>query len=357
VNPADLDAVWRAVDAPAASGGLAGKPAPGLDPRLGVLLAIDSQQLRHILIPADGAAEQPAKAATKGLEVTVDELQADDRPPRRYVDVACRDATMHANFTAIAAEIVEELTAGLGDSQRTLERILARWRWFWDTPPAGLTETEAVGLFGELWFLEFWLDPIDVAVLRAWTGPRRDRHDFKWPAASVEVKATRARSDGSASHRISTLDQLEDPAQGQLYLFSLRVSPDPIAAHSLNASIERIRRTLSAHAELLHEFDERVATLGYSPAQRERYDTPFRVVAEELYRVDAEFPRLTRNSFIDGAVPTGVGGIGYSLDLAACAPWRVATAPGAEAHRLRQGLSAETHIQSHSSNESSKMSS
>jgi hypothetical protein len=338
MNPGDLDAVWRAVDAPTAAGGLAGKPAPGLDPSLGVLLAIDSQHLRHLLVPADEAAEPPATAATKGLEVTVDELQADDRPQRRYFDVACRDATMHPNFTAVVAEIVEELSTGIGDSQNTIERILARWRWFWDTPPAGLTDTEAVGLFGELWFLEFWLDPIDAAVLHAWTGPQRDRHDFKWPAASVEVKATRARSDRSASHRITTLDQLEDPEQGQLYLFSLRVTPDPIATHSLNASIERIRGTLSDRAELLHQFDERVASLGYSPAHRDRYDTPFRVVAEELYRVDSEFPRLTRDSFADGAVPTGVDKIGYSLDLAACAPWRVASALGEESHRLRESL-------------------
>jgi hypothetical protein len=246
---------------------------------------------------------------------------------------------MHPNFTVVAAEIVDELGARPGDGRKAIEDILARWRWFWDTPPAGLTDSEAVGLFGELWFLEFWLEPIDAAVLRAWTGPERDRHDFKWAAASVEVKATRARSDGSASHRISTLDQLEDAEQGQLYLFSLRVSPDPIAAHTLNASIERIRRALSDRAELLQGFDERIATLGYSPVHRDRYDTPFRVVAEELYRVDSAFPRLTRNSFANGVVPTGVDRIGYSLDLVACAAWRVATGPGAESHALRRGLS------------------
>lgn len=282
----------------------------------------------------------PPKAATKGLEVTVDELQADDRLPRRYFDVACRDSTMHANFTAVAAEIVEELAAGPRDHRKTLERILARWRWFWDESSVGLTDTEAVGLFGELWFLEFWLNPIDIAVLRGWTGPERDRHDFKWPAASVEVKTTRARSDGSASHRISTLDQLENPEQGQLYLFSLRVTPDPLAAHSLNASVERIRRTLSDRAELLHEFDTRVAVLGYSPAQRERYDTPLKVVAEELYRVDVDFPRLTNASFVRGTVPSGVDAISYSLDLVACAPWRIASAPGAESRQLREGLRA-----------------
>lgn len=66
MTAADLDAVWRAVDAPTARGGLAAKLAPGLDPQLGVLLAIDSQQLRHLLVPADEAAEPPAQGRDEG---------------------------------------------------------------------------------------------------------------------------------------------------------------------------------------------------------------------------------------------------------------------------------------------------
>jgi hypothetical protein len=219
--------------------------------------------------------------------------------------------------------------------------VLARWRWFWETPDAGLTDTEAVGLFGELWFLEFWLGPIDAATLGCWTGPARDRHDFKSPLASVEVKATRARTDGAASHRITTLDQLEDPETGQLHLFSLRLTPDPIGAHSLNASVDRIRNSLSASPDLLHDLDEHLARVGYSPADRDRYDSPWRVTAEELYRVDRDFPRLTRDSFIEGAVPPGVDKIGYTLDLAACIQWRIATAPGLESQRMREQLSEQ----------------
>ncbi len=335
---ADLEAVWGAVDQTVRAGDLAGRPAPRLDKSNGVLLALDRDQRRHVLIPAGPEDDPPARPTTKGLGITVDELRVGEETPTRYYDVACRDSSMNPNFTAVAAEILEELATGPKEVRDILEHILARWRWFWEAPPSGLSDTEAVGLFGELWFLEFWLDPIDVHTLTAWTGPRADRHDFKWPAASVETKATRARTDGAATHRISSLDQLEDPAKGDLYLFSLRVSPDPIATHTLNDSVARIRQSLSGRAELLHLFDERLGTLGYSPAHQDRYDTPLRVVAEELYRVDTNFPRLTKDSFVGGAVPTGVDGIAYSLDLVACAPWRVATAPGAQSRELRQSL-------------------
>jgi hypothetical protein len=245
---------------------------------------------------------------------------------------------MHPNFTAVAAEIIEALQADDRDVLESLESILDRWRWFWGVVPDVLTQEQAVGLFGELWFLEFWLPPIDAAVLRAWTGPAGDRHDFKWTAASVEVKATRVRSDGAAKHRISSLDQLEAPEQGQLHLFSLRATVDPIGSHSLNASVDRLRATLAARPELLHQFDERLGLLGYNPSHRQHYDTPLRVIAEELYRVDEGFPRLIPDSFPDG-VPNGVDDIAYTLDLMACAPWRVATAPSAEARQLRTTLS------------------
>jgi hypothetical protein len=339
VNPGDLEAAWAAVETPSSAGNLAGKPGPGVPPDIGAFLAVDSKNLRHLLLPASDTDEAPVRRATKGLEITIDELKVADHPARRYFDVACRDPTAHPNFTLVATDILRELAADPADTARVLDRVLALWRWFWETPAAGLADTEAVGLFGELWFLEFWLGPINAATLSCWTGPTRDRHDFKSSLASVEVKATRARTDGAASHRITTLDQLEDPETGQLHLFSLRVTPDPIGAHSLNASVDRIRNSLSKSPELLHDLDEHLAQVGYSPADRDRYDNPWRVVAEELYRVDVDFPRLTRESFFEGGVPPGVDKIGYTLDLAACIQWRIATAPGLEAQRIREQLS------------------
>jgi Putative PD-(D/E)XK family member, (DUF4420) len=337
MNAQQLEPVWQGIEVPTTRGVLSGRVAPDLDPDRGVLLAVDHGGLRHLLIPADADSEPPKERATKGLVIDVDELRVSDAPPRRYFDVACQDTAMHANFTAVAAEILDALEDANADVVESLATILARWRWFWGVVPEALGEDEVIGLFGELWFLEYWLDPVDTATLRAWTGPAGDRHDFKWPTASVEVKATRARSDGAAKHRISSLDQLDPPEQGQLYLFSLRVTLDPIAANSLNGSVDRIRESLAARPELLHAFNERLGLLGYNPAHRTQYDKRFRVVAEELYRLDEGFPRLSGDSFPAG-VPAGVDEIAYTLDLAACAPWRIATAPGEVARQLRATL-------------------
>lgn len=338
MNRADLESVWEGIDTPKAIQGLAGRPAPYLRPALGVLLAIDGHGLRHLLIPGPIDKTPPDKSVTHGLEVRIDDLAVGEQPSRSYLDVQCTDAAMHHNFSAVATEILEALELDPANPAKSLERIFARWRWFWGVPPEALSAEAAVGLFAELWFLEFWLDPIDGRTLTGWTGPSADRHDFKWTSFSVEVKATRARFDGAPTHRISRLDQLEEPEQGALYLFSMRATPDPVAAHSLNASVERIRAALDPEQHLVAMFNERLAAVGYSPAHREHYDTPLRVVAEELYRVDDGFPRLCRASFPNG-IPNGVDKIAYTLDLVACASFLLATAPGETSMAIRATVS------------------
>lgn len=332
----DLEAIWERLARPAARGDLVGEQAP--ESTTGAMLALDGEGRRHLLIPALASAEELSQPPIRGTGATVEDLRVDDRPVRRYFDVACRDMTMHENFSAVALEILESLEDG-GDIRARLDSIFNRWRWFWKVAPEAMSPETAIGLFGELWFMEFWLGPVDADVLDAWTGPVGDRHDFKWPRASIEVKATRVKSDGPARHRISRLDQLEDPGSGTLHLFSLRVAIDEIGGHSLNRSIARLREQLATAPELLASFEERIGIVGYSPAHAHHYEVPLRVVGEELYRVDGKFPRLTADSFPDG-LPAGIDNIGYTLDLAACGDWRIATKPGPESGSLRSSLAA-----------------
>lgn len=341
MNQSDLEEIWDGLGSPTAKGDLVGQPAP-LDEGgtgVGAILAADAHGRRHALIPAPSDAKGLSQPSIRGIGVSVDELRVDGLPVRHYFDVACRDMTMHENFSAIVVEILETLGSDTADVGQALNSIFDRWRWFWKVAPDALSSEIAIGLFGELWFLEYWLGPVDAKVLAAWTGPKGDRHDFKWPEASIEVKATRVRSDGSAKHRISRLDQLEDPEQGVLYLFSLRVTTDDIGGNSLNQSVRRLREKLAVAPELLASFDERIGLLGYNPAHARHYDAPLRVVGEELFRVEGEFPRFTKSTFPAGP-PKGVDDISYALNLAACKDWLVASKPGDESQALRATLSA-----------------
>jgi hypothetical protein len=195
-----------------------------------------------------------------------------------------------------------------------------------------LSEAGALGLFGELWFLDRWASFPEA--VNTWHGPEANRHDFSGQRLAVEVKTTASHAVGPPRHHIATLDQLDAPSDGPLFLFSLQAIPEAGAGNTLPALIERLHSRLSRR-DLQAKLDQGLALAGWSPAVAARHQTTYRVAAERLYRVDDGFPRLTRTSFI-GGLPTGVDDVGYSLDLAACAQWLVASAADEATSMLAQ---------------------
>jgi hypothetical protein len=161
---------------------------------------------------------------------------------------------------------------------------------------------------------------------------------------SVEVKTAACTPGTIPVHTITSLDQLDMPEVGQLYLFSFHVVDDALAANSLPLLVEQVFTTLSSDPDALVFFSERLAKVGYNPADGARYLRPLRVVSEGLYRVDESFPRLTRESFGSG-LPPGIAEVSYTLSMGACLPWRIASSssdPPAEFLRhSRNGLATD----------------
>lgn len=323
----DLIARWSALPAPAIQGELSGVRVPGMLEEPPVWIARDVSGRRHILIEVVEGSQPLQHRATRALEVRTDRLRVAGAPAAMYIDLTCVDAAHERTFAAVAQDIIAAVKVSGADRLTVIVRTLDRWRSFWSVDPAGLSREAALGLFGELWFMSRWMEPIAVALVR-WQGPAGARHDFQWETASVEVK-TSATVAGPVVHRVANIDQLADPETGTLYLFSLQVADDAIAANSLPALIDRITELLTDYPDASRLFADRLGQAGYSPAHVDRYRRPLRIISEELFRVDGDFPRLTRGSFPAG-LPPGVNGISYSLSIAACGPWRLASSPFAE---------------------------
>ena len=289
-----------------------------------VWLGLDSDHRRHLLVRATGEDVGQQLLKTHGLKATTERLAIEDEAADVWVDIVCLDAALNDTFATVADDLATETK---DDSRSLLDAVrqtLRRWRWFWGVDSSGLSVEAALGIFGELWFLDRWTTLPDA--MGTWLGPTGSRHDFVSSKVSVEVKATRVRADGPARYRITSLDQLDDPETGELYLFSLTVAPDDNASNSLPSLLMVVRGRLRNHPELLGLLDRRLAEAGWTPAAAERHAQCFRVTAEELYRVRAGFPRLTHGSF-PGGLPTGVDQLTYTIDLAACEEFRVAIAP------------------------------
>jgi hypothetical protein len=322
VTPEEFQSRWRELPVPTLAGQLeASEVADGS----GVWVARDGANRQHLLVRVPDSVTLDV-TGTHGLSVSVAPHRIPNQPDAAYIDLVCLDQAVAATFAAVAADIAgETIEAGPDARRNQVVTALNEWRWFWGVDPARLSATDAIGLFGELWFLIRWVG-VSADSVSAWDASNGARHDFQWPEHSVEVKATS--QSGSVVHTVRHLEQLADAETGDLYLYSLRVARDALAANTLNSLVEVATSALSDQPEARAELLTKLGQRGFSPAGRDQSSVPYRVVEENLYTVTGDFPRLTRDSFPDG-LPNGITSVSYQLDMNACSDWRVASAPNA----------------------------
>jgi Putative PD-(D/E)XK family member, (DUF4420) len=314
VIPDQYQAVWRGLRTPSLANQL---EASEVDPGSGVWVARDASDLQHLLVQVPDGSELDV-SGTHGLGVSISRHRIPEHEDATYIDLVCLDQAVAPTFAAVAADIAEEALHAEPASRLTeVVAALNEWRWFWGVDPTRLSATDAIGLFGELWFLIRWAGA-SPASIQAWGASDGSRHDFQWPQYSVEVKAT-SRA-GAAIHSVQNLEQLEDPESGDLYLFSLRLARDALAANTLSSLVSMATAALGPDAESRAELLTKLGQRGYTPAGRDQSAVPYRVIEEALYRVAVGFPRLTRSSFPDG-LPAGVSRVSYQLDMTACQDW------------------------------------
>lgn len=291
--------------------------APDICSRL--LCAIDSSLQRHFLVVLEPDDEPYSDRQSRGLTAETKDLMLDGSKSLRYLDIACNDASGHSLFDIIGAELVEGLTAASqGSSVQVVRRVLGKWRRFWgQLPTRSLSYEEQLGLFGELWFLTFWLAAkigYSDAVQR-WRGPFSARHDFEWSGVSVEAKTTT--STRGRTHKINGIDQLALPERGKLFLFSLRLREETNATYTLPSLVSLCRTGLGTDQDGISYFENALTQAGYSIAHEDIYSKlSFRVVQQGLFDVRDDFPRLTRTLF--PKIPDSIESIEYVINISGC---------------------------------------
>ena len=321
MTPTEFTAAWEALRTPVTNHEL---EAHEVVPGSGVWVARDNADHQHLLVLVDGKRELDLEE-THGLSVAITRHRVAGRADAPYVDLACLDTGTVQTFATVAADIANAVIEEPIEARTSAVTAAVReWRWFWGVDPKRLSMTDAIGLFGELWFLNRWAG-VSAASVQAWEGSNGSRHDFQWPASSVEVKTT-ART-GAITHTIEHLDQLSDPETGHLYLYSLGITRDALAANTVNSLAAAARNALRSDPVSRSDLMAKLAQRGYTPAGRDEGDVGYRIVDEALYRVADRFPRLTLKEF-PGGLPQGIAGVSYQLDMSACGEWRTDAAPG-----------------------------
>lgn len=313
MNIADeIEASWGLLRAPRAGDrSVESRRIPG--DRWGeVLLALDDEGRRHLLIPVGEDAPLQEDRSAAGVHVVEHRLVAQGRM-RRFVDIYCRKPHLDELFTPIVVEVLERLERGTPPDAAAIQ-TLERWRELLTTESTSLPSVQRLtGIFGELVGLHELLQR-NHTLSSAWVGPAGARHDLMTPTGAVEVKTTLTRTGWMVE--VHGLDQLEGPARGPLVLMVMRIERHPSEGRSIPAMVDELVSLGGDHAAIL----ERLGEVGVGPDVLPHI-APLRFVERErrAFLVRDSFPRLTAG-MLKSSMPPEVVDLNYRLDLNAVAP-------------------------------------
>lgn len=277
---------------------------PAGSPRIGR----DVDGLPHLLVPLPAGAPVTELLGTDGVSIRERILLVADLPVR-FLDLGCMQVHLARAFAALAVDICLRMAVDPSSPVAAVHDVIEEWRDLLERRATQWTRSRSAGLFAELAVLRRLL-AVDPDRLDLWTGPSGQAQDFRGLAAALEVKATIG-GEGRVV-RIHGSDQLEEPANGDLHLAWFRLDDRHTAGRSLRQEFADIASAVSDKKK----WSQLLQILGVPDAEHPEVDIrKFLVTEERWYRVDDSFPRIVPASFLNGALPAGVGGVEYLVDL------------------------------------------
>jgi hypothetical protein len=208
-------------------------------------------------------------------------------------------------------EDIIETTRIITDKRKAYRTILDRfysWKKMFSVSKKMLSESEVMGLIGELLFLrDFLFEKYGKSeALKSWSGQELTHKDFSYNDKWFEVKAIHS---GKDSVKISSLEQLQSINEGELIVFSLEKMSASYNGIKLNALALNILNSLELDAQK-DMFLGSILSQGF--AFNENYDElVYALISMTRYLVNSAFPKLTK-----GDVNEAILKVQYDLSLA-----------------------------------------
>ena len=141
-----------------------------------------------------------------------------------------------------------------------------------------------------------------------WSANGSSTHDIECSASSIEVKSTVSKT----SARMTASSQFQLNATKPLYIYFVRLEPSTnnLSGYSINDLVDILVSFGYDKSKLEQMLYKRGFEEGAS-ARTHKYD----ILETRKYDVDANFPRITPNSFNGNSFPTGIVHLEYTIDL------------------------------------------
>ena len=214
---------------------------------------------------------------------------------------------------------VSEVTTEQTLVERLLER-LAKWQSLFEkVGKQGLSDEAQRGLYGEIYFLRFFLNNTSDKnyCLKSWLGPEKSIQDFQYSNWAVEVKTTHGNNHQKIY--ITSERQLDDSIIEKIFLYHLSLDVRSGNGESLNSVIDEVSNLLIHSTIASNLFKLKLLEAGFYETHKHLYEERgYAIRQENSYWVTGNFPRITENQ-----IPIGVGDVRYSIVLSESEEWRI----------------------------------
>jgi hypothetical protein len=269
-----------------------------------IFLGIDDQGRKSLVVTLKASRARAVSSKTIAVSFFV---RPDGRSSLRF---SLEDDDLKDIFYKFCEDVIE--SARNGNSTDGFSPIIRRWEtWigFFQKAPLPLSESEIIGLIGEILFLKdvmvarYGLD----RALEAFISIDKAHKDFEIDDTWYEVKTIH---NGVRTVTISSIQQLDSTNPGKLEVMTVDQStPGTMDNITLNSIIKLFRESLNT-PQLL-SFDEKLRKASY--IADDRYDDyNYQFIRRDEYSVSGEFPRITSD-----ILPVGVTKASYEIDISA----------------------------------------
>lgn len=202
-----------------------------------------------------------------------------------------------------------ESTKNINDDGVAYKQLSDRyfsWKKLFRPHAGAMSDTEIVGLLGELLFMDEHMIPewgVPTA-LNSWTGPEKTHKDFSTDNVWYEIKTI---NSGKNTVKISSLEQLDSDIEGYLVVYDLEKMSPAFNGLKLNQLVQKLLHKMGvAYRE---EFITKLSLYNYDFSPN--YDNfVYSVVGYSTYEIKGDFPRLSRKD-----IPTGIDKVQYEINL------------------------------------------